>query len=157
MSPVRTIVLRYLKTRPVASVALFSVAAGVAAMIILVSLMDGVLGFLRDHYRGTEGDLVIRHRSAPALGNDHFEMVKQEVRAAGRGDGGPPPAAQVSGADAWTRVAELENVLAEQSLHQARVLARLTEEVTELSSRIEELERVVRQLALVVAAPAPDE
>ena len=47
-------------------------------------------------------------------------------------------------------------MLAEQSVHQARVLARLTEEVVELSARIEDLERVVRQLAAVVAAPAPD-
>jgi hypothetical protein len=85
--------------------------------------------------------------------NNHFEMVKQEVRASGSapaaGDGG-------EATDAWTRVAELENVLAEQSVHQARVLARLTEEVVELSARIEDLERVVRQLAAVVAAPAPD-
>jgi hypothetical protein len=85
--------------------------------------------------------------------NNHFEMVKQEVRASG----GTPAATDGGEAtDAWMRVAELENVLAEQSVHQARVLSRLTEEVVELTARIEDLERVVRQLAAVVAAPAPD-
>ena len=85
--------------------------------------------------------------------NNHFEMVKQEVRASG---GAPAAAGGGEATDAWARVAELENVLAEQSVHQAHVLARLTEEVVELSARIEDLERVVRQLAAVVAAPAPD-
>jgi hypothetical protein len=36
------------------------------------------------------------------------------------------------------------------------VLARLSEDVVELSARIEDLERVVRQLAAVVAAPVPE-
>jgi hypothetical protein len=85
--------------------------------------------------------------------NNHFEMVKQEVRASG---GTPTTADGGEAVDAWVRVAELENVLAEQSVHQARVLSRLTEEVVELAARIEDLERVVRQLAAVVAAPAPD-
>ena len=54
--------------------------------------------------------------------NNHFEMVKQEVRASG---GAPAAAGGGESTDAWARVAELENVLAEQSVHQARVLARL--------------------------------
>ena len=91
--------------------------------------------------------------------NNHFEMVKQEVRAAGAASRGADTSVSVAGDgdDAWARVAELENVLAEQSVHQARVLARLTEEVVELSSRIDDLERVVRQLAVAVAVPVPEE
>jgi hypothetical protein len=86
--------------------------------------------------------------------NNHFEMVKQEVRANAAGPAPDSTAGESPGA--WSRVAELENLLAEQSVHQARVLSRLTEEVVELAARIEDLERVVRQLATVVAAPAPD-
>jgi hypothetical protein len=90
--------------------------------------------------------------------NNHFEMVKQEVRAAGAASAGSGAVTiAADGDDAWARVAELENLLAEQSVHQARVLARLTEDVVELSSRIEDLERVVRQLAVAVAAPVPEE
>ena len=81
--------------------------------------------------------------------NDHFEMVKDEVRRNARttGSGG-------GGGDAksWQRVAELENNLAEQSLYQARVLNRLSDDVADLAGRIEDLERVVRQLAEVAAA-----
>ena len=86
--------------------------------------------------------------------NNHFEMVKEEVRASAD----HPAAVAPSGADgdAWSRVAELENLLAEHGVHQARVLARLSEDVVELSARIEDLERVVRQLATVVAAPVPE-
>ena len=83
--------------------------------------------------------------------NNHFEMVKEEVRTSAI-----HPGANQADADAWSRVAELENLLAEQGVHQARVLARLSEDVVELSARIEDLERVVRQLAAVVAAPVPE-
>jgi hypothetical protein len=92
--------------------------------------------------------------------NNHFEMVKEEVRTsaihpgANQAVAGAP--AGVTDADAWSRVAELENLLAEHGVHQARVLARLSEDVVELSARIEDLERVVRQLAAVVAAPVPE-
>ena len=91
--------------------------------------------------------------------NNHFEMVKEEVRAAGAAHTGAAgsAAAAPDGDDAWARVAELENMLAEQSVHQARVLARLTEEVVELTARIGDLERIVRQLAVAVAAPVRDE
>lgn len=91
--------------------------------------------------------------------NDHFEMVKEEVRASANHPGANHPAAgapAAADADAWSRVAELENLLAEHGVHQARVLARLSEDVVELSARIEDLERVVRQLAAVVAAPVPE-
>ena len=92
--------------------------------------------------------------------NNHFEMVKEEVRTsaihpgANQAVAGAPDG--VTDADAWSRVAELENLLAEHGVHQARVLARLSEDVVELSARIEDLERVVRQLAAVVAAPVPE-
>ena len=81
--------------------------------------------------------------------NEHFEMVKDEVRRnarsadSGGGEGD---------AKSWQRVAELENNLAEQSLYQARVLNRLSDDVADLAGRIEDLERVVRQLAEVAAA-----
>jgi hypothetical protein len=105
-----------------------------------------------------ETDNVLRRASRAATAplrnyiNNHFEMVKQEVRAAGS----HPPGSGTD-ADAWSRVSELENVLAEQSVHQARVLARLTEEIVELTVRVGDLERVVRQLAIVAAPPVPDE
>ena len=91
--------------------------------------------------------------------NNHFEMVKQEVRAAGAASAvtGSAGTGSGDGDDAWARVAELENLLAEQSVHQARVLARLTEEVVELTARIEDLERIIRQLALAVAAPVAED
>jgi hypothetical protein len=91
--------------------------------------------------------------------NNHFEMVKQEVRSAGATNAGTAAAATGSGDgnDAWARVAELENLLAEQSVHQARVLARLTEEVVELTARIEDVERLLRQLAVAVSAPVADD
>jgi transposase len=88
---------------------------------------------------------VTRSATAPIRGylNDHFEMVKQEIR----------DSADQTGSDelAWQRLAELENVLAEQSQHLARVLARLGDETAALTERIADLERVVRQLATVVA------
>ena len=99
----------------------------------------------------------VRSATAPVRNylNNHFEMVKEEVRtSANHPVAGAPDG--VTDADAWSRVAELENLLAEHGVHQARVLARLSEDVVELSARIEDLERVVRQLAAVVAAPAPE-
>lgn len=81
--------------------------------------------------------------------NQHFEMVKDEVR---RNASASPAAAGGGDAAAWQRVAELENNLAEQSLYQARVLSRLGTEVAELGGRIDELERLVRQLADLAAA-----
>jgi hypothetical protein len=75
--------------------------------------------------------------------NNHFEMVKQEIRGQTE-DGG------------WQRVAalvnELEATIAETSLHEARILARLRDESTVLQQRLAELERVVGRLADVVAA-----
>jgi hypothetical protein len=90
--------------------------------------------------------------------NNHFEMVKEEVRAAGATNAGTAGTAApaADGGEAWARVAELENLLAEQSVHQARVLARLTEEVVELTARVGDLERIVRQLAVAVAPPVAE-
>jgi hypothetical protein len=93
-----------------------------------------------------------RSATAPVRGylNDHFEMVKQEVRTS------RPGAVAAGDPAAWERVAELESVLAEQSLHQARVLARLSDEVAALSARVAELDRVVRQVAEIVAPPVAE-
>ena len=70
-------------------------------------------------------------------------MVKQEIR--GQADGG-----------GWQRVAtlvyELEVTIAETSLHEARVLARLRDESAALQQRVSELERLVLRLTEVIAA-----
>lgn len=88
-----------------------------------------------------------RAATAPVRGyiNNHFEMVKDEVRATGS-------TVQVDESAAWERVAELENTIAELSLYQTRVLTRLSDDVVELTGRVDDLERVVRQLAAVVGA-----
>ena len=84
--------------------------------------------------------------------NQHFEMVKAEIRAA---DGSNLPTALPA------MIADLEADLVEQSLHHARVLTRLRSEVEALDSRIAELERLIGRLTDVVAAAmlddAPDE
>ncbi len=96
-----------------------------------------------------------RSVTAPVRGylNDHFEMVKEEVRRVGGSPSGGPAAA---GDDAWARVAELENLMAEQAVHQARVLARVGDEVAALTERVVELEALLRTVVEAVAAPVPD-
>jgi hypothetical protein len=80
--------------------------------------------------------------------NQHFEMVKAEIRAA---DGGTRlPEIQAV-------IADLEADLVEQSLHHARVLARLRAEVQALDTRIVELERLIGRLTDVVAAAMLDD
>ena len=74
-------------------------------------------------------------------------MVKEEVRHRT-----PVVDVGVDTSAAWLRVAELENTLAETSLYQARMLARLSDDLIDLAARIDGLERVVRQVASVVAA-----
>ncbi len=81
MRVIRILVARWLWTRHVALVAIASVTIGVAAMIVVFALMDGVLGFLRDHFRGTEGDLVIRHRSVPHLESDLLGLVAADLES----------------------------------------------------------------------------
>jgi transposase len=100
-----------------------------------------------------------RSATEPVRGyfNGHFEMVKQEVRALR-----PPPGSGTTSdrddlGSAREHVAVLQNTFAEASVHQARVLARLGDEVAELHERVADLERVVRQLAAVVAAERPDD
>ncbi|MDJ0768336.1 MAG: hypothetical protein QNJ12_06060 [Ilumatobacter sp.] len=93
-----------------------------------------------------------RAATAPVRGylNDHFEMVKQEVRE-------HSPEVEIDDSAAWQRVADLENTLAELSLYQSRVLTRLSDEVQTMGDRLDELERLVRQLAAVIAASAVSE
>lgn len=100
---------------------------------------------------------IARAATSPVRGylNDHFEMVKDEVRRTSALAPSPVAVAVPAAIDdsaAWVRVAELENTIAELSLYQTRVLTRMTDEVAELNVRIDELERIVRQLAAVVAA-----
>ena len=86
-----------------------------------------------------------RSASAPVRGffNQHFEMVKDEVRRHGFEPG-------------WARVAqlvhELEATIAETSLHQTRAVVQMRDEMAGLHDRIAELERLVARLADVVAA-----
>ena len=109
---------------------------------------------------------VLRGSTAPMRSylNEHFEQVKAEVRLGTetvisrtaeltQGSGG---AASVSNLDAWTRVNELESSIAEVALHQSRTIDRLTDEVSTLSDRIVELERVVASLAAVVGDALTD-
>ncbi len=101
-----------------------------------------------------------RSVTAPVRGylNDHFEMVKEEVRRVG--DTARPATTVPDGGttdEAWARVAELESLLAEQSVHQARVMARVGDEMAALTDRVAELEQLVRTLAELLAPPSPDD
>jgi len=80
--------------------------------------------------------------------NQHFEMVKDEVRTTAASGG----AATSADTAAWERVAELENALAELSVHQTHAIGRLSDEVAALGERVADLERIVAQVADVVAA-----
>lgn len=98
-----------------------------------------------------------RAATSPIRGyfNDHFEMVKDEVRRTSASTAAPVAVTApvvVDDSASWVRVAELENTIAELSLYQTRVMTRMTDEVAELNVRIDELERIVRQLAAVVGA-----
>jgi predicted GTPase len=77
--------------------------------------------------------------------NQHFEQVKDEIR-------NQRPVVEIDQDEAWDRVADLENTLAEISLHHAQVLAKLTDQVAATNTRVAELERLVERLADVVAA-----
>ncbi len=83
--------------------------------------------------------------------NGHFEMTKAEIRAAAA----THPVSRVSD----EAVLEVGNVVAETSIHQARMIGDLRERVDELTTEIEELRSVVQQLTRVVAdglAAAPE-
>lgn len=82
--------------------------------------------------------------------NDHFEMVKAEVRD-------HQPVIDVDQGAAWERVGELENTLSEMSLHQAQMFARLREQMGDLDARMANLESLVERLADVVGAMTVDE
>ena len=85
--------------------------------------------------------------------NEHFEMVKDEVRRVGATQVAAAPApVEVDVSASWVGVVELENAIAELSLYQGRLIARLTDEVSDLTDRVADLERIVTQLADVVAA-----
>ncbi len=90
-----------------------------------------------------------RAATSPVRGyfNQHFEQVKSEIRN---------QKVELDDDDAWTRVADLENLLAEMALHHSQSLARLADEVATANDRIAELERLVERLADVVAAMTVD-
>lgn len=89
---------------------------------------------------------VARSATAPVRGyfNQHFEQVKSEIR-------NQKPELD-DDSQAWKRVADLENQLAEMALHQSQVLARLADRVEATNDRVAELERLVERLADVIAA-----
>lgn len=99
-----------------------------------------------------------RTATSPVRGylNDHFEMVKEEVRRAAATSAEQPAPTAGTTDDAWERVAELENLLAEQAVHQARVMARVGDELGALTDRVAELEALLRTVVDIVAAPSPD-
>ena len=83
---------------------------------------------------------VAKAATSPVRGyiNNHFEMVKEEVRQ--------------KRSEEWQRIADLEATVSEASLHQARVLARLRDEVEAVTRRLQDLEQATDRLADVVAA-----
>lgn len=80
--------------------------------------------------------------------NNHFEMVKHEVRTASAAESRTD--ARVD--ELRAVVADLEAGLVEQSLHQARALVATQETLERLEARIDALQRSVDRLADVVAA-----
>ena len=80
--------------------------------------------------------------------NEHFEMVKHEVRTARVVD--TRQEAQVD--ELRAVVADLEAGLVEQSIHHARALVATQETLGRLEARIADLERSIDRLADVVAA-----
>ena len=80
--------------------------------------------------------------------NHHFEMVKHEVREASAAR--TETDEQLAALRAV--VADLESGLVEQSLHHARALARVREDVGRLDQRLAGLERTLDRLTDVVAA-----
>lgn len=91
-----------------------------------------------------------RGATSPLRGffNDHFEMVKAEIRAVDM-------SRQLASLEAV--VADLESDLTEQSLHHARVMVRVRTDVEAMSTRIVEMERLVERLTDVVAAAILDD
>ncbi len=89
---------------------------------------------------------VARSATAPVRGylNNHFEMVKQEVRQ-------HQPAIDDS-LGVWYRLHELENTFAESSLYQAKILVDLRDQVAALVDRVHEIEIAVNRLSDVVSA-----
>jgi hypothetical protein len=83
--------------------------------------------------------------------NQHFEMVKDEVRAAAAAHARP----EIDGLH--LALADLEAGLVEQSLHHARALARVRDDLDRLDVRLGDIERAVERLTEVVAASLVDE
>jgi hypothetical protein len=75
--------------------------------------------------------------------NGHFEMTKAEIRAAAA----TRPASGVTD----EAVLEVGNVVAETSVHQARMIGDLRERIETLTAEVEELRATVHQLTRVVA------
>ncbi|MAG58075.1 MAG: hypothetical protein CMJ83_17450 [Planctomycetes bacterium] len=67
--------MRYLRTRTIALVAVLFIMIGVAAMIVVTGLMDGVQGFIRSHFKGTSADIRVQHRLVMDGLDGHWERV----------------------------------------------------------------------------------
>jgi BMFP domain-containing protein YqiC len=82
--------------------------------------------------------------------NQHFEMVKHEVRTAGAVHARPENDAL------HMMLADLEAGLVEQSLHHAKALARVRDDLDQLDARLAAIERSVDRLTEVLAASLID-
>lgn len=79
--------MRWLVTRRVALVAALCIAATVAAMILITSVMDGFRTRIHTHIRSMEPDLCLQWKGRPP--GDLFARVETELRGEMQTTGGP--------------------------------------------------------------------
>ena len=85
-----TLAGRYLRTRRIALVCVFSVAVGVMSLIVVTSLMDGVQRFYRSSVKGTMADMWVMETELPdTWSNRHFEFVRDLLKPEMKSNGGP--------------------------------------------------------------------
>ncbi|MSR74998.1 MAG: ABC transporter permease [Planctomycetes bacterium] len=84
---VLTIVRRWLRTRMVALVSALCIAATVAAMVLVTSVMGGFRERIHQHIRCLEPDLCFRWRGD--VPRDHFARVSAELKGEMSNAGGP--------------------------------------------------------------------
>ena len=79
------LILRYLRTRRIALLAVAAISLGVMAMIVILALMAGVQQFLVDHFRHTQADLVIQHELGGATQEELVRHALQQELLPGGG------------------------------------------------------------------------
>jgi len=81
---------RYVRTRRIALVCVFSVAVGVMALVVVTSLMDGVQRFYKATIKGSMADLWVAAPLLPASArNRHFAFVEKTLEPLMEENGGP--------------------------------------------------------------------